>query len=70
LIWTGVKFIVVTDPKQVGADSLLRRMHELYSDYAMKNPFYSLEMPVVCELFDENLVRALELVERTGAAHV
>ncbi|CAG0913546.1 unnamed protein product [Notodromas monacha] len=65
---TGVKFVVVSDTKQNGGESLLRRMHELYSDFAMKNPFYSLEMPVVCELFDEHLVKGIELVERTGTA--
>lgn len=50
-IWTivyflGTKFIVVADPKQTGMENLLKKIYELYADYAMKNPFYSLEMPI------------------------
>lgn len=42
----GVKFLVLTDPKQGSMDNFLKRFHELYTDYALKNPFYSLEMPI------------------------
>ena len=28
------------------ADLFLRKIYELYSDFALKNPFYSLEMPI------------------------
>lgn len=63
---TGVKFMVITDPSQVGAEALLRKMYELYSDYALKNPFYSLEMPIRCELFDINVQALLDTVEKTG----
>ena len=31
---------------KVGVDQLLDKLYELYSDYALKNPFYSLEMPI------------------------
>lgn len=64
---TGVKFMVITDPQQVGAEALLRKMYELYSDYALKNPFYSLEMPIRCELFDINVQALLDTVEKTGS---
>lgn len=63
---TGIKFIVVSDLKQVGVDQLLDKLYELYSDYALKNPFYSLEMPIRAELFDENLKIAIDQIERTG----
>ena len=43
---TGLKFIVLTDPKQLGMDNLLKKIYELYSDFALKNPFYSLDMPI------------------------
>lgn len=43
---TGLKFIVLTDPKQLGMDILLKKIYELYSDFALKNPFYSLDMPI------------------------
>ncbi|XP_016101701.1 trafficking protein particle complex subunit 4 isoform X2 [Sinocyclocheilus grahami] len=64
---TGIKFIVLADPRQSGIDALLRKIYEIYSDFALKNPFYSLEMPIRCELFDQNLKSALEIAEKAGA---
>ncbi|XP_009981691.1 PREDICTED: trafficking protein particle complex subunit 4, partial [Tauraco erythrolophus] len=63
---TGIKFVVLADPRQAGIDSLLRKIYEIYSDFALKNPFYSLEMPIRCELFDQNLKLALEAAEKAG----
>lgn len=63
---TGVKFMVVAEPIQTGLDMLLKKIYELYSDYALKNPFYSLEQPLRCELFDQNLQQLLETFEKTG----
>ena len=63
---TGVKFIVVCDPKQMGIDQLLDKIYELYADFALKNPFYSLEMPIRADLFDQNLQVAIDQIERTG----
>ncbi|CAN7992738.1 unnamed protein product [Ixodes hexagonus] len=57
---TGVKFIVLADARLASLEPLLRRLFELYADYALKNPFYSLEMPIRCELFDANLQAAVE----------
>ncbi|XP_071396240.1 trafficking protein particle complex subunit 4 isoform X5 [Centroberyx affinis] len=62
----GIKFIVLADPRQSGIDALLRKIYEIYSDFALKNPFYSLEMPIRCELFDQNLKSALEIAEKAG----
>lgn len=45
----GIKFIVLADPRQSGIDALLRKIYEIYSDFALKNPFYSLEMPIRLE---------------------
>ncbi|KAM3959577.1 trafficking protein particle complex subunit 4-like protein Trs23 [Aphomia sociella] len=67
---TGVKFIIVTDPNMQGSEVVLKRIYELYSDYALKNPFYSLEMPIRCELFDTSLHTLLELVEKSGTANL
>lgn len=47
-IFAGIKFIVLADPRQTGIDALLRKIYEIYSDFALKNPFYSLEMPIRC----------------------
>lgn len=66
---TGVKFMIVADGLQIGIDLLLRKIYELYSDFVLKNPFYSLEMPIRCELFDRNLKDVLDQVEKTGAAN-
>jgi len=63
---TGVKFIIVCDPKQMGTDQLLEKIYELYADFALKNPFYSLEMPIRADLFDQNLQVAIDQIERTG----
>lgn len=68
--FSGVKFIIVTDPNMQGAEVVLKRIYEIYSDYALKNPFYSLEMPIRCELFDTSLHTLLELVEKSGTANL
>lgn len=65
---TGIKFIVVAESTQSGIEILLKRVFELYADYALKNPFYSLEMPIRCELFETNLQTLLESVEKSGAS--
>lgn len=67
---TGVKFMVVADTLQIGLDLLLRKIYELYSDFVLKNPFYSLEMPIRCELFDKNLQLLLDTVEKTGVVNL
>lgn len=41
-------------------DVVMGRVYELYADYAMKNPFYSLDMPVRCEGFDRGVGRWLK----------
>ena len=52
---TGTKFLLFTEPQQPNVDVIMKRIYELYADYVMKNPFYSLEMPVRCEAFDRHL---------------
>jgi len=65
---TKVKFVVISDlslggPLQVAnKQDLLRRLYELYADYVMKNPFYTLNMPINsdnCSLFKTNLELSL-----------
>ena len=58
--------MVISERSQAGVDQLLERIHELYADFALKNPFYSLEMPIRADLFDEKLVVAIDQIERTG----
>ncbi|KAK4127126.1 Sybindin-like protein [Parathielavia appendiculata] len=52
---TGVKFLLFTDPTQANVDLTMRRVYDMYTDYVMKNPFYQLEMPVRCDMFDRKL---------------
>lgn len=67
---TGIKFILITSAQLQGSgfgndsslnhninnvEAVLRHVYILYSDYVMKNPFYSLEMPIRCDLFDQQL---------------
>ena len=45
---TGVKFLVISDFSHSSASKeiFLRKLYEIYTDYALKNPFYSLDMPI------------------------
>ncbi|KAM7184374.1 Sybindin-like protein [Rhypophila sp. PSN 637] len=52
---TGTKFLLFTDTTQANVDVVMRRVYEMYSDYVMKNPFYQLEMPIRCDMFDRKL---------------
>lgn len=56
----GTKFFVVCEPGAQQMESLLKVIYELYTDYVLKNPFYEMEMPIRCELFDLNLSQAIQ----------
>ena len=48
---TGVKFVITAETGTPDLDVVLRLAYEAYADYALKNPFYELEMPIRCEKF-------------------
>lgn len=52
---TGTKFLLFTDTTQTNVDVTIRKIYDLYADYVMKNPFYSLEMPIRCDMFERKL---------------
>lgn len=52
---TGTKFLLFTEPQQPNTEAVLKKIYELYADYVMKNPFYTVEMPIRCEKFDRAL---------------
>lgn len=56
----GTKFFVVCEPGTQHMELLLKHIYELYTDYVLKNPFYEMEMPIRCELFDINLSQAVQ----------
>ena len=37
---------MIANNKQQKVEELLRKIYELYADYVLKNPFYSLDMPI------------------------
>ncbi|KAF3050249.1 hypothetical protein E8E11_002155 [Didymella keratinophila] len=43
---TGTKFLLVTEPQQPNVDTMIKKVYELYADFVMKNPFYTVEMPI------------------------
>ncbi|KAM0714868.1 hypothetical protein Q7P37_009332 [Cladosporium fusiforme] len=70
---TGVKFLLFTSPEQPNTDVVVKRCYELYGDYVVKNPFYSMEMPIRVEKFERALAgtthsRALSVGERKTPA--
>ena len=48
----------------VDARGALRRVHQAYCDYALKNPFYEIEMPVNCDLFDAAIANIADAINR------
>jgi hypothetical protein len=62
---TGVKFVITATPIVTDLESLLQNIYELYSDYVVKNPFYEIDMPIRCDLFNINLDRLMAKVTAT-----
>lgn len=56
---TGTKFLLFTSPEQPNTDTLARKCHEIYGEFVMANPFYSLEMPIRVDKFDKALAAYL-----------
>lgn len=42
------------------ADNFLRKIYCVYSDYVMKDPFYSMEMPIKSEIFDKKVKQMVD----------
>ncbi|KAG9848275.1 Sybindin-like protein, partial [Aureobasidium melanogenum] len=56
---TGTKFLLFTSPEQPNTDQIARRCYDIYADFVMANPFYSLEMPIRVDKFDRALASYL-----------
>ncbi|CAJ0565546.1 unnamed protein product, partial [Mesorhabditis spiculigera] len=68
---TGVKFVVVTSSGgNPQAHQFLAKLYELYADYALKNPFYSIDMPIRCHKFDDGLRALLDRIGKFSAVTV
>lgn len=57
---TGTKFCLVVEPGTQNVPAFLYKLYELYADYVLKNPFYEVEMPIRCELFDQHMETAVK----------
>ncbi|KAI8388665.1 Sybindin-like protein [Radiomyces spectabilis] len=57
---TGTKFLLITSPQQLNVDPYMKRIYDLYSDFVMKNPFHTLEMPIRSEQFDQTLLKFIK----------
>ena len=57
---TGLKFFVTADVGAADLKSFLHGVYELYADYVLKNPFYTLDQAIRCSLFDTHLVALAE----------
>ncbi|CAH0490536.1 unnamed protein product [Peronospora farinosa] len=57
---TGIKFFITAALGTPDLDVALQTVYELYVDYVLKNPFYELEMPIRCSLFNTGLKRFVD----------
>lgn len=52
---TGTKFMAMTDLSVQSLEPFFKRLYETYTDYVLKNAFYTLENPIRCAQFDKEL---------------
>ena len=63
---TGFKFILTSFLGTADVDTVLHVIYELFADYVLKNPFYEMDMPIRCDLFNQKLDLTMDKV---GHAH-
>ncbi|KAK6039604.1 Sybindin-like family protein [Cooperia oncophora] len=61
-------FVVTSPSAAIPIESLLNKLYELYADYALKNPFYAIDMPIRCSKFEEGLKLLLERVDKNSTS--
>jgi hypothetical protein len=57
--YSGTKFLIITDPLHQNVDALQKKVYDLYSNYVMKNPFHTPEMPIRSDQFDVGLSKLI-----------
>lgn len=59
---TGLKFMIFTDLQHQKTQEILHNIYALYADYVLKNPFYTLDMPVAnsCQKFVDEVQSLME----------
>ncbi|KAI8973454.1 Sybindin-like protein [Mycotypha africana] len=61
---TGTKFLLITNPQINNVEPYMKKIYNLYSDFVMKNPFHTPEMPIRSDHFDQSLLKFIN-----GAMH-
>jgi hypothetical protein len=58
---TGLKLVVLVEPSfpSPAAQAMLSVVYSNYTDYALKDPFYLIDMPIRCSLFDKAIRQIL-----------
>lgn len=54
------------EPGTSDLDEVLREIYILYTECALKDPFYELEMPIRCELFTTAVDALIQKMERSA----
>lgn len=57
----GTKFLLITAPQQNNVDAYMKKIYDTYSDFVMKNPFHTPEMPIRSDQFDQSLLKFINV---------
>lgn len=62
ILSSGTKFLLLTSPQQSNVDPYMKKIYDIYSDFVMKNPFHTPEMPIRSDQFDQSLVKFIQTI--------
>ena len=57
---TGLKFLLITEPKAKDIQRALSTVYTLFSDIVCKNPFYVFNQPIKNPLFDSKIAQEFQ----------
>lgn len=60
---TGTKFLCVTEPIVNSSNTIqpfLKKAYQVYADFALKDPFYTIEMPIKSAKFEKQIRNSIE----------
>ncbi|KAJ7548497.1 hypothetical protein O6H91_07G014300 [Diphasiastrum complanatum] len=60
---SGIKFILVTDPRMGDLRDAMKYIYNIYVEYVVKNPLYEPGQPFRCELFNSTLDQYVKTLE-------
>lgn len=64
LLLTHTHTLFSAEPGTPDMEFVLREIYALYTDCALKDPFYELDMPIRCELFTQAVDALMAKVEK------